>query len=121
MVYIDSFCEAFGLGDEGKRLDDDVNDVAFQVREGRRVAVITSGSVLVPLDDKMLSFKDTLGTGNRGAAVAEELLRRKYAVVFLHREGSVLPFTRVLSKLIKKRKSLHQYVTYCSPSRKMSS
>lgn len=69
-----------------------------------RLVVITSGSVAVALDAGMVTYMDSLGSGNRGAACAEQFLRRKYAVVFLHRSGSLRPFSRLFAKQIKEGK-----------------
>ena len=43
-----------------------------------------------------MRFIDNFSSGSRGAASAEYFLERGYAVVFLHREGSLRPFERRL-------------------------
>ena len=63
-----------------------------------RCAVVTSGSVAVPLDTDGVNCLETMGSGNRGAACAEAFLRAGYHVVFLYREDSLRPFSRVLAK-----------------------
>ncbi len=50
----------------------------------------------MPLEQKTVRFIDNFSTGGRGAALAEALLARGYAVVFLHRRGSKFPFSRRL-------------------------
>lgn len=58
---------------------------------GRRVALVTSGGTLVPLEARTVRFLDNFSTGARGAALAESLLALGYAVAFLHRGGSRRP------------------------------
>lgn len=59
---------------------------------GRRVAVVTSGGTTVPLEHKTVRFIDNFSTGTRGALCCENLIRKDYAVIFIHRRGSVFPF-----------------------------
>jgi hypothetical protein len=67
-------------------------------RQGqRRIAVVSSGGTLVPLEERMVRFIDNFSTGYRGACQGEELLKEGYAVVFLHRAGSRRPW---LSKVV---------------------
>ena len=75
-----------------------------------RLAIVTSGSVPTPLDTDSVNYLDTLGSGNRAAACAEDFLRRGYHVVFLYREGSLRPFSRVLAKRMKKAHALTDQV-----------
>jgi phosphopantothenate-cysteine ligase len=75
-----------------------------------RLAIVTSGSVPTPLDTDSVNYLDTLGSGNRAAACAEEFLKRGYHVVFLYREGSLRPFSRVLAKRMKKAHMLTDQV-----------
>jgi phosphopantothenate-cysteine ligase len=44
-------------------------------------------------------FIDNFSTGLRGAASAEKFLENGYAVIFLHRAGSAMPFARHLQRL----------------------
>ena len=60
----------------------------------RRVALVTSGGTTVPLENQTVRFIDNFSAGTRGATSAEYLLDAGYAVVFLHREYSLLPFSR---------------------------
>eukprot|EP00188_Purpureofilum_apyrenoidigerum_P005327 Plantae.Rhodophyta-Purpureofilum_apyrenoidigerum.ctg6850.p1 GENE.Plantae.Rhodophyta-Purpureofilum_apyrenoidigerum.ctg6850~~Plantae.Rhodophyta-Purpureofilum_apyrenoidigerum.ctg6850.p1 ORF type:complete len:296 (+),score=41.72 Plantae.Rhodophyta-Purpureofilum_apyrenoidigerum.ctg6850:226-1113(+) len=69
--------------------------------EGRRIVVITSGGTIAPLEKSMVRFIDNFSTGTRGAISAEEYLKSSgtttsYAVIFLHRRGSPLPYLRRL-------------------------
>lgn len=67
------------------------------------VAVVTSGGTLVPLEKNMVRFIDNFSSGERGAISAESFLRRGYNVIFLHRTGSVSPFTSSFRKQISAR------------------
>ena len=80
---------------------------------GTRVACVTSGGTMVPLEKNMVRFVDNFSQGTRGAASVESFLAEGYAVLFLHRSGSILPFTKsvvharqhetnVLSKITRK-------------------
>ncbi|KAJ3560442.1 hypothetical protein NP233_g10838 [Leucocoprinus birnbaumii] len=61
-----------------------------QVAAGRRVVLVTSGGTTVPLElNVMLPF-----TGTRGATSAEYFLKAGYAVIFMHRQFSLQPFSR---------------------------
>eukprot|EP00823_Brevimastigomonas_motovehiculus_P006061 TRINITY_DN476_c6_g1_i1.p1 TRINITY_DN476_c6_g1~~TRINITY_DN476_c6_g1_i1.p1 ORF type:complete len:389 (+),score=75.26 TRINITY_DN476_c6_g1_i1:25-1167(+) len=65
----------------------------------RKIIVVTSGGTTVPLEKNTVRFIDNFSTGNRGAASAESFLTLGYAVVFVHRKGSVMPFDRHLRSL----------------------
>lgn len=58
------------------------------------VAFITSGGTAVPLEVNMVRFLDNFSSGSRGALSAEQFLEHGYAVVFLYRRYSHLPFYR---------------------------
>lgn len=59
-----------------------------------KVVLITSGGTQVPLENQTVRFIDNFSAGTRGATSAEYFLREGYAVIFLHREYSLLPFSR---------------------------
>jgi phosphopantothenate-cysteine ligase len=61
----------------------------------RKVALVTSGGTIVPLEHNTVRFLDNFSTGSRGAACAEGLLKRGYGVVFMHRTGSLEPWGMV--------------------------
>lgn len=61
---------------------------------GRRVALVTSGGTTVPLENQTVRFIDNFSAGTRGATSAEYFLQAGYAVVFLHRQFSLLPYSR---------------------------
>ncbi|KAK4102075.1 DFP-domain-containing protein [Parathielavia hyrcaniae] len=61
---------------------------------GRRLVLITSGGTTVPLEKQTVRFIDNFSAGTRGATSAEYFLEAGYAVLFLHRQFSLLPFSR---------------------------
>lgn len=60
----------------------------------RKIAVVTSGGTTVPLENNTVRFIDNFSAGTRGATSAEYFLENGYAVVFLHRQFSLLPYSR---------------------------
>ena len=64
------------------------------VEENRRVALVTSGGTTVPLENQTVRFIDNFSAGTRGATSAEYFLESGYAVIFLHRQFSLLPYSR---------------------------
>lgn len=60
----------------------------------RRVVLITSGGTTVPLEKQTVRFIDNFSAGTRGATSAEYFLDAGYAVIFLHREFSLVPYAR---------------------------
>lgn len=61
---------------------------------GRDIVFVTSGGTRIPLEENAVRFIDNFSIGTRGAASAEYFLAQNYAVVFLHRQGSLQPFSR---------------------------
>ncbi|KAJ4298542.1 Phosphopantothenate--cysteine ligase cab2 [Collariella sp. IMI 366227] len=61
---------------------------------GRRLVLVTSGGTTVPLEKQTVRFIDNFSAGTRGATSAEYFLEAGYAVIFLHRQFSLLPFSR---------------------------
>ncbi|VDB88818.1 unnamed protein product [Peniophora sp. CBMAI 1063] len=68
--------------------------VARQKTAGRKVALITSGGTTVPLELNVVRFLDNFSAGTRGATSAEYFLSAGYAVIFMHRQFSLQPFSR---------------------------
>jgi phosphopantothenate-cysteine ligase len=62
--------------------------------EARRVVLVTSGGTTVPLEQQTVRYIDNFSAGTRGATSAEYFLQNGYAVIFLHRQFSLLPFSR---------------------------
>lgn len=60
----------------------------------RPVVLLTSGGTTVPLENQTVRFIDNFSAGTRGATSAEYFLSHGYAVIFLHRQFSLLPFSR---------------------------
>ncbi|KAI0266509.1 phosphopantothenate-cysteine ligase [Gloeopeniophorella convolvens] len=79
-------------------LDQDVAAVrAFVDRQrnaGRKVVLVTSGGTTVPLELNVVRFLDNFSAGTRGATSAEYFLKAGYAVIFMHRQFSLQPFSR---------------------------
>src|SRR6202012_3862296 len=68
--------------------------VEQHANENRRVALVTSGGTTVPLENQTVRFIDNFSAGTRGATSAEYFLEAGYAVIFLHRQFSLLPYSR---------------------------
>ncbi|PFH50632.1 hypothetical protein AMATHDRAFT_75518 [Amanita thiersii Skay4041] len=68
--------------------------IARQQKEGRRVVLVTSGGTTVPLELNVVRFLDNFSAGTRGATSAEYFLKAGYAVIFMHRQFSLQPFSR---------------------------
>lgn len=90
---------------ELKRLETEVNEfISNQLAGNRRgIALVTSGATIVPLEAKNDTFVDLSAKiqEHQGPACAEYLLHLGYAVIFLHREDSMQPFTRHFQKYIQ--------------------
>jgi phosphopantothenate-cysteine ligase len=68
--------------------------IELHANAGRRVALVTSGGTTVPLERQTVRFIDNFSAGTRGATSAEYFLESGYAVIFLHRQFSLLPYSR---------------------------
>ncbi|KAH7107254.1 DFP-domain-containing protein [Auriculariales sp. MPI-PUGE-AT-0066] len=68
--------------------------VERQVSLGRRIVLVTSGGTTVPLELNVVRFLDNFSAGTRGATSAEYFLEHGYAVLFMHRQFSLQPFSR---------------------------
>lgn len=79
-------------------LDELVSQAAEFVQQhkaqGHKVVLVTSGGTTVPLENNTVRFIDNFSAGTRGATSAEYFLQLGYAVIFLHREFSLLPYSR---------------------------
>ncbi|GAA96492.1 uncharacterized protein L969DRAFT_494393 [Mixia osmundae IAM 14324] len=100
MASTDYDAEAFFAdSDPPPKLDEELRAaqsfIARHAREGRRIVLITSGGTTVPLEKNTVRFLDNFSAGTRGAASAEYFLRSgHYAVIFMHRQHSLQPFSR---------------------------
>ncbi|KAK1836995.1 hypothetical protein QBC39DRAFT_617 [Podospora conica] len=70
------------------------NFIDFHAAAGRPLVLVTSGGTTVPLEKQTVRFIDNFSAGTRGATSAEYFLEAGYAVLFLHRQFSLLPFSR---------------------------
>ncbi|KAL4781784.1 DNA/pantothenate metabolism flavoprotein [Aspergillus varians] len=68
--------------------------IDHHVESNRRVVLVTSGGTTVPLENQTVRFIDNFSAGTRGATSAEYFLEQEYAVIFLHRQFSLLPYSR---------------------------
>ncbi|KAJ3091031.1 hypothetical protein HK102_001902 [Quaeritorhiza haematococci] len=68
--------------------------VTFHHTAGHRVVLVTSGGTTVPLENQTVRFLDNFSAGTRGATSAEYFLEAGYAVIFLHRQFSLQPYSR---------------------------
>ncbi|KAK1144782.1 Phosphopantothenate--cysteine ligase cab2 [Aspergillus melleus] len=68
--------------------------IDYHVEANRRVVLVTSGGTTVPLENQTVRFIDNFSAGTRGATSAEYFLQEDYAVIFLHRQFSLLPYSR---------------------------
>lgn len=68
--------------------------VEHHIQTGKRIVLVTSGGTTVPLENNTVRFIDNFSAGTRGATSAEYFLENGYAVIFLHREFSLLPYSR---------------------------
>ena len=68
--------------------------VSDHLQSGHRVVLVTSGGTTVPLENQTVRFIDNFSAGTRGATSAEYFLENGYAVIFLHRQFSLLPYSR---------------------------
>ncbi|KZT71917.1 phosphopantothenate-cysteine ligase [Daedalea quercina L-15889] len=79
-------------------LDHEVRNVREFVQKhanaGRNVVLVTSGGTTVPLELNVVRFLDNFSAGTRGATSAEYFLKEGYAVIFMHRQFSLQPFSR---------------------------
>lgn len=68
--------------------------VNYHSKSDRSVVLVTSGGTTVPLEKQTVRFIDNFSAGTRGATSAEYFLEAGYAVIFLHRQFSLLPYSR---------------------------
>ncbi|BDD63432.1 hypothetical protein MPDQ_005243 [Monascus purpureus] len=68
--------------------------INYHVEANRRLVLVTSGGTTVPLENQTVRFIDNFSAGTRGATSAEYFLQSGYAVIFLHRQFSLLPYSR---------------------------
>lgn len=59
-----------------------------------KIVLVTSGGTTIPLEHNTVRFVDNFSAGTRGSSSAEYFLDQGYAVIFMHRQKSLEPFTR---------------------------
>ena len=88
----------FTVNPPPRQLDNDTalaaEFIAHHDAARRRVVLVTSGGTTVPLEQQTVRFIDNFSAGTRGATSAEYFLEAGYAVIFLHRQFSLLPYSR---------------------------
>ena len=88
----------FSTNPPPRHLDDHIAQakrfIGVHANADRRVVLITSGGTTVPLEKQTVRFIDNFSAGTRGATSAEYFLSEGYAVIFLHRQFSLVPFAR---------------------------
>ncbi|XP_075232098.1 phosphopantothenoylcysteine synthetase isoform X2 [Lycorma delicatula] len=65
-----------------------------EIHKDKKIVLITSGGTAVPLEHNTVRFVDNFSAGTRGSASAEYFLQTGYAVIFMHRQGSLEPYAR---------------------------
>ena len=55
---------------------------------------MTAGGTTAPLEKRVVRYIDNFSSGNRGAGLAEHLLEKGYAVLFVHRKSGAFPYAR---------------------------
>lgn len=73
--------------------------IKFHNANNTKIALITSGGTTVPLENNTVRFIDNFSAGTRGATSAEYFIDNGYAVIFLHRQFSLAPYTRHYSHM----------------------
>ncbi|KAG0304173.1 hypothetical protein BGZ98_005837 [Dissophora globulifera] len=90
-VYFASHVAPKSLPESAERIRSFVD---HHMHEGRRVVLVTSGGTTVPLETQTVRFIDNFSAGTRGATSAEYFLEAGYAVIFMHRQFSLQPYSR---------------------------
>jgi len=62
---------------------------SLQNTNKRPIVLVTSGGTTIPLELNTVRFVDNFSSGARGSASAEYFLAQGWAVIFLHRFGSL--------------------------------
>ncbi len=73
--------------------------IQFNINSNTKLVLVSSGGTTVPLESRTVRFIDNFSSGTRGSTSAEYFLKQGYAVIFLHRRGSLEPFKRHFTQL----------------------
>ncbi len=68
--------------------------IQSNINSNTKLVLVSSGGTTVPLESRTVRFIDNFSSGKRGSTSAEYFLKQGYAVIFLHRRGSLEPFKR---------------------------
>ncbi len=68
--------------------------IQSNINSNTKLVLVSSGGTTVPLESRTVRFIDNFSSGTRGSTSAEYFLKQGYAVIFLHRRGSLEPFKR---------------------------
>ncbi|KAJ3677332.1 hypothetical protein LUZ60_003056 [Juncus effusus] len=66
------------------------------IKMPRGIVCVTSGGTTVPLEQRCVRYIDNFSSGHRGATSTEYFVKAEYAVIFVHRRGSLQPYCRYL-------------------------
>lgn len=94
-------------GREVKDLKLQLGQFVIEQKPFRPICLVTSGGTAADLEVNAVRCLDNFSTRLRGAISAEELIKRGYAVIYLHREGCASPYARVLSQFLGLKQSNH--------------
>lgn len=110
-AFVDDFFKKTKIDDRWRlpQIEDEVKAFVHAQLKGthsnkrRGIALVTSGATIVPFDPTDETFVDQSSQVQeyQGPACAEFLLHLGYAVIFVHREDSMQPFTRHFLKYMK--------------------
>ena len=70
-----------------------IDSIKIKGIRGRPVAFVTSGGTSAKLEKNAVRTLENFSTGTRGARSAECFLKNGLPVIFLHRKGSLQPFS----------------------------
>jgi phosphopantothenate-cysteine ligase len=62
------------------------------VGTNKKIILITSGGTSIKLEKNTVRSIENFSSGKRGSLCCENFLKQDYFCVFLHREGSLMPF-----------------------------
>ena len=97
----------------------EIDEFLKTINANELLVCVTSGGTTVPLEKNTIRFIDNFSLGERGASSTECFLKQGYKVIFLHRRGSIMPFTCTLRRNLSSRLD-HSFLDGLKASRKVS-
>jgi phosphopantothenate-cysteine ligase len=99
---------------ENKNYLENLQNFIENIGLNKKVVFITSGGTSVKLEKNTVRSIENFSTGKRGALCCENFLKSDYFCVFLHREGSQLPFFNhfTLQDLFEKTDIMNGEIVY---------